>query len=164
MPAPILNIDELVFELQQHGDRFEARLAPISARTGATKLGYRLAVVPPGKRAWPFHSHQANEEMFFILEGEGSYRLGGETLPIRAGDFIVAPAGGEETAHQIVNSSAMPLKYLCVSTMLEPDVMQYPDSGKLGVIAGTAPGGAKALRRLFWFGKSDDGCPYWEGE
>ena len=164
MPAPIVNIDELQFETQRHGERFEARFAPIASRIGAAKLGYRLTEVPPGKRAWPFHAHHANEEMFFVLEGQGTFRHGSEERPIRAGDFIAALAGGLETAHQIINSSDRPLRYLCVSTMIEPEVVQYPDSGKLGVIAGSAPGGAKEARRLFWFGREEQGVGYWEGE
>ena len=164
MPAPILNIDDLQFETQRHGERFEARFAPIASRIGAAKLGYRLTEVPPGKRAWPFHAHHANEEMFFVLEGQGTFRHGSEERPIRAGDFIAALAGGLETAHQIINDSDQLLTYLCVSTMIEPEVVQYPDSGKLGVAAGAAPGGAKDRRTLFWFGKTGEGCGYWEGE
>ena len=48
--------------------------------------------------------------------------------------------------------------------MIEPEVVQYPDSGKLGAIAGAAPGGAKGERTLYWFGKTGEGCGYWEGE
>ena len=91
-------------------------------------------------------------------------RLADGEHPIRAGDFIAAPAGGVETAHQIINDSDQPLTYLCVSTMIEPEVLQYPDSGKLGAIAGSAPGGAKGERTLYWFGKTGEGCGYWEGE
>lgn len=164
MTRPILNLDELVFGTQTHGERFEARMAPVASRIGAAKLGYRVTQLPPGKRAWPFHSHHANEEMIFVLEGRGRLRLADGEHPIRAGDFIAAPAGGVETAHQIINDSDQPLTYLCVSTMIEPEVVQYPDSGKLGVAAGAPPGGAKDRRTLFWFGKTGEGCGYWEGE
>lgn len=123
MTRPILNLDELAFDIQTHGERFEARMAPVAGRIGAAKLGYRVTQLPPVKRAWPFHSHHANEEMIFVLEGRGRLRLADGEHPIRAGDFIAAPAGGVETAHQIINDSDQPLTYLCVSTMIEPEVV-----------------------------------------
>ena len=43
--------------------------------------------------------------MFFIVKGAGTLRYGDETRKIRAGDVICCPAGGPETAHQIVNDS-----------------------------------------------------------
>ena len=55
---------------------------------------------------------------------------------------------GEEGSHQISNTSDEPLRYLCLSTMDEPDVLVYPDSGKIGVFAGSAPGGPKEKRTL----------------
>lgn len=42
--------------------------------------------------------------MFFVLQGTGEIRIGESTLPIRPGDVIACPAGGKETAHQIVNT------------------------------------------------------------
>ena len=41
-----------------------------------------------GKRAFPFHSHRVNEEMFFVLEGKGEIRIGTETYPVTRGDVI----------------------------------------------------------------------------
>src|SRR5690242_5320441 len=69
--SPILNLDEVQFEHVAHGERFEVRDGPISHVIGGKQLGYSLAVVPPGKRAYPFHCHHVNEEMFFVLEGTG---------------------------------------------------------------------------------------------
>ncbi|MGH6851894.1 MAG: cupin domain-containing protein, partial [Methylocella sp.] len=85
------------------------------------------------KKAFPRHAHHANEEMFFILSGKGTYRVGAESFPIRANDVIAAPAGDGETAHQIVNTGAGELRYLAFSTRHDPDVVEYPDSGKFGV-------------------------------
>ena len=48
----------------------------------------------PGKRAFPFHNHQVNEEMFFVIAGSGEVRIGAEMFPIRKGDIIACPAGG----------------------------------------------------------------------
>jgi uncharacterized cupin superfamily protein len=43
--------------------------------------------------------------------GSGKIRIGDETFPIRTGDIIACPAGGHETAHQIVNTGSQELRY-----------------------------------------------------
>jgi uncharacterized cupin superfamily protein len=143
---------------------FDARLGQLASRLGAEKLGYNVTAVPPGKAAVPFHCHRVNEEMFFVLEGTGVVRLGAETYPIRAGDVIACPAGGPEKAHQIRNTGAVELRYLAVSTKLSPEIAEYPDSGKFGVLAefpALAGGEATVFR---YVGKQSLGVDYWEGE
>ncbi len=164
MVKPILNIDEIPLIPHGHGDRFEARLGQIGQALGAAMLGCRLVVVPPGKKAWPYHCHHGNEEMFVILAGTGTLRHGGEEHPLRPGDVVACPAGGPETAHQIVNSGAEELRYLAISTMREPDVMEYPDSGKFVVFAGSPSGGDKAARRFHHCGQPAAAVDYWDGE
>lgn len=145
-------------------ERFDARVARISPQLGAKKLGYNLTAVPPGKRAFPFHNHQVNEEMFFVLEGEGEVRIGATVHPIRAGDIIACPAGGKESAHQIVNTGTAELKYLAVSTGLSPEIAEYPDSSKFGVLA-ELPAGPDGQPRAFRFvGRENVGVDYWDGE
>jgi uncharacterized cupin superfamily protein len=127
----VVNLDELELEEFSRGDKFASRGARIGALVGARQLGYSYDIVPPGKRACPFHSHRAQEEMFFILSGEGTLRYGAETRRLRAGDVVCCPVGGPETAHQIVNDSDRELAYLSISTMTDPEVCEYPDSGKV---------------------------------
>ena len=77
MPKPILNIADVEFRKVGHGatfrenapEKFQSQIGDIGRRLGAQKLGYNITVVPPGKRAFPFHNHRANEEMFLVLEG-----------------------------------------------------------------------------------------------
>jgi uncharacterized cupin superfamily protein len=127
----VINLDQLELKHEAHGERFESNGARIGKLLGAQGLGYSYDVVPPGKRACPFHSHRANEEMFFIVAGSGTLRYGGETRKIRAGDVICCPVGGPETAHQIINDSDAELRYLSISTMVKPEVCEYPDSKKV---------------------------------
>ena len=161
---PVVRLADLKLDLQQAGSVFEALTAPVSAPRGAERLGCRLVVVPPGKRAWPFHNHHANDELFVVLSGRGKLRFGEALHAIEAGDVAVCPAGGRSTAHQIINDSDAELRYLAVSTMLAPDVMEYPDSGKVGVFAGAAPGGDKARRTLAMFVPAAAAVDYWDGE
>ena len=87
----VVNIGELKLEHFSKGDKFECNAARIGPLLGAKDLGYSYDVVPPGKRSCPFHSHRGEEEMFFIVKGEGTLRYGDETRKIRAGDVICCP-------------------------------------------------------------------------
>ncbi len=170
MSKPIINLDELQPRLfsdirPNAPEKYSgATIATISARIGAQRLGYNITTVPPGKCAFPAHNHYGNEEMFFVLEGSGELRVGDERHSIRSGDFIACPVGGPETAHQIRNTSTSELKYLAVSTMRTPDLVQYPDSGKTGamhLLGRDANGFPKAVRIL---GREADNLDYWDGE
>jgi uncharacterized cupin superfamily protein len=144
------------------GDRYEARMGAIGPRIGAHKLGYNITAVPPGKRAFPFHNHLVNEEMFFVLEGAGEIRIGESVHPIRAGDVIACPPGGAEAAHQIINTGSAELRYLAVSTKLSPEVAEYPDSGKFGVLA-EFPGAPGERPKMFRFvSREAASLGYWE--
>lgn len=161
---PVIRLDDLPLTTQAHGTGFEARIAAVAAPAGARQLGARLVEVPPGKRAWPYHCHHANDEMFVILAGRGELRFGGELHEVGPGDVVVCPAGGPETAHQLRATGEAPLRYLAISSMNEPDVMEYPDSGKLVVFAGAPPGGDKTLRRVDLVVRAADRVGYWDGE
>jgi uncharacterized cupin superfamily protein len=165
MSAPIVNLDQLEFtRTLSHGEKFEARLAPVGSKLGALKLGYNVTVVAPGKRAFPFHNHHANEEMFFVLEGEGTLRFGDQQHPVRKGDFVACPCGGPDVAHQLVNSGTTELRYIAVSTMLDTDIFQYPDSGKFGVVGGRPPGRPATEARFGRFVPDGADVDYWHGE
>jgi len=167
-PPPILNLDDveltdLAERARQRGttmpeDRFGGRIGPISPLVGARKLGYNLTVIDPGKAAFPKHSHRANEEMFFIVEGVGELRLGDAVHPVRAGDVIACPTGGPETAHQLANTGEHPLKVLAVSTMEYPEICEYPDSGKFLASSGFQPGDFRHI------GRPGGNLDYWDGE
>ena len=157
----IINLDNIEYTLSGNGNEFEADLGPVANRIGAKHLGYRITRLPPGKKAFPLHAHYANEEMFFVLEGQGEVRMGEETHPIRKGDFIAAPPD-PDCPHQIVNSSDRELIYLCVSTMLQPEVGIYPESGKVGIIAGAPPGRSEGGMKKFF--ELDNNVSYWKDE
>ncbi|HQT70470.1 MAG TPA: cupin domain-containing protein [Thiobacillus sp.] len=158
----ILNLKDVALSEWGDGKHFSAQLGAIGQRIGAQKLGYRLVVLPPGKSGWPFHFHHVNEEMFFILEGIGTLRHGENEHPVQPGDVICAAPGG--AAHQLRTTSGGELRYLAVSTMEAPDVFEYPDSGKLGVFVGSAPGGDANKRTLSFFGHLSSAVDYWDGE
>jgi hypothetical protein len=47
---------------QYHGEKFGYRRKSLGSAAGGEKLGCSLYEVPPGRRAWPYHYHLANEE------------------------------------------------------------------------------------------------------
>lgn len=172
MTIPVLNIADVDLKPRPAAfaatgpaaERYDARMGAIAPRIGAQKLGYNLTAVPPGKRAYPFHNHRVNEEMFFVLQGTGELRLGQSVHPIRTGDIIACPAGGKESAHQIINTGSEELRYLAVSTKLSPEIAEYPDSGKFGVLA-EFPAGVDGRPQIFRFvGREGSGIEYWDGE
>ena len=140
---------------EPHYDSVGARLA---IGTAARKLGASIDTLAPGKRGCPYHLHHAQEEMFVVLEGEGTLRVAGELLPLRAGDVVFIPAG-PQYPHQILNTSAAPLKYLSISTQESPEICEYPDSGKF--LAEAKDGRTKAFDVIRASGENID---YWQGE
>jgi uncharacterized cupin superfamily protein len=151
----VLNIDELKLEHFEQGTKFACDAVRIGPLLGAKDLGFSYDVVPPGKRSCPFHSHRAEEEMFFIVKGQATLRYGSETRKVRAGDFIFCPTGGPETAHQLVNDSDAELAYISVSTNMPAEVCEYPDSGKIGAF------GEGGMRHMTPAGSRVD---YWKDE
>lgn len=159
-----VTLQQLALSTQTHGQAYSARVASVAAPLGAKHIGARYVEIPPGKKAWPYHCHHANDELFVILGGIGRLRYGEEQHDVTAGDVAVCPAGGPETAHQLIATGDEPLRYLAISSMREPDVLEYPDSGKVAIFAGSAPGGDKSDRRLELSIRKEAAVGYWEGE
>jgi uncharacterized cupin superfamily protein len=172
MNGHVINLDQL--ELQtvetamaptgRNAADYDIRWGEIASRIGARKLGYNLTVVAPGKRNCPYHSHRVAEEMFFILEGNGELRYGDSRQPLRAGDIVACPPGGPETAHQIINTGDVELRYLAVGTNDTPDICEYPDSGKYLVFDDNLRDAEGQPRKFRVLGRETASLDYWDGE
>ena len=75
----------------------------------------------------------------------------------------MALPAGPESGHRVVNDGDEPLRYLALSTMRDPDVTVYPDSEKVGVFAGSPPGGTDE-RTVHGYYPTDAAVDYWDGE
>ncbi|HEY9106674.1 MAG TPA: cupin domain-containing protein [Roseateles sp.] len=160
MPTPaelrerlIRNFNDVPRERFMRPPLYDSESASLSRGTAAKQLGASFDIVAPGQMSCPYHFHHAEEEMFIVLQGEGTLRVAGERVPIKAGDVINIPAG-PEYPHHIINTSAAPLHYLSISTQARPEICEYPDSGKVGAF-GT---GLRLLQRR------EAGLDYWDGE
>jgi len=75
-----------------------------------------LYCVAPGQSQKP-HTHGDQDKIYYVVEGRGRFRIGGEELALEAGEAVVARAGVE---HGLVNAGAAPLLVLVVVTPPPP--------------------------------------------
>jgi uncharacterized cupin superfamily protein len=160
---PVINIADVALRDGGNGAAFKAKVGSFGKQIGSKGMGVMLHVVEPGEKAFPFHVHHRIEELFVILEGEGTYRFGEEKFPIKAGDVCAAPTGGPDKAHQILNTGKTTLKYLGISTTTETEVVEYPDSKKLAVSSrfDWSNPNAGGIR---YVGRTENSLNYFDGE
>ena len=152
------NIESPDFDEPRDLEGFRVRRAGIGQQAGAVELGASLWEVPPGEAAYPYHFHLGEEELLVVLEGTPTLRDPAGERELAQGD-VVAFLRGEEGGHQIINRSDGPVRFLALSTSGAPDVVVYPDSGKVGFAERRRGGGGL---REFHLRKNAVG--YWEGE
>jgi uncharacterized cupin superfamily protein len=156
----IVNLSDLPLEQESHGTTFAVQTCEIGKVLGLYRLGAMLHVVPPGKAAYPYHRHHVSDEMFLILSGTGAYRIGERRIPVKAGDCLGAPAGGE--AHQIINTGSETLRYIGFANSDHAEIVEYPDSGKIGMRA--ARTGSHHDNPTFKARGRLTTADYWDGE
>ncbi len=149
----IRNFQQLPRERFLREPLYDSLVAGVSDGTAARKLGCGVDTLAPGKQSCPYHFHHAQEEMFIVLEGQGTLRVAGELLPISAGDVIFIPCG-PDYPHHILNTSDALLTYLSVSTQERPEICEYPDSGKVSAYSS----GPVLIQRR------ENSLDYWDGE
>jgi uncharacterized cupin superfamily protein len=152
------NVNEPEFDEIREHPGFRARRARIGYQLGTERLGVSLWEVEPGEAAYPYHYHLVEEELIVVLDGRPSLRAPGGWRELAEGDAVSFPRG-EQGAHQIVNRSAETVRFLAISTHGEPDIVLYPDSGKLGAAERLPHGGG--LRAYF---RLADAVDYHDGE
>lgn len=127
----------------------------VTTRNQANRCYVAVYKIPPLKANYPYHYHLKNEEVFYVISGSGIVETPNGNRRISAGDIIVCPPG-ERGAHKIINTSENEfLVYLDVDTIESPEVVHYPDSGKVGIIVHGVSSD---------FFKNDSQVDYYEGE
>lgn len=127
----VLNLDELRY-VEDRGDPegYRSRFAEIGYLLGASRLGYRAALLPPGEAFCPLHWHTAEEELFIVWEGSPTLRTPRGEVTLRRGDVIAFPTDARG-AHKVHNATAEPCTILMIANTSEDDVCFYPDSDKV---------------------------------
>lgn len=157
------NLSEMDWMELDRSERFSHRRKTLTPMTEsyAPKLGITLYKLEAGKRAGPFHAHSANDEAILVTKGAGTLRYGDEEISMKEGDYVHLPAASGR-AHQMINTSDGDLEYFCLSSMVQPEVVIYPDSNKIATAfqAATADG---QTARAFSVMRHDT-VDYWDGE
>jgi uncharacterized cupin superfamily protein len=84
------------------GTHLRGRGWRLGAAAGASDVGLTRYRIAPGERAMPVHVHADEEELFYVLSGEGLSWQDGRTYAVRAGDCILHRPGAE--AHTILGA------------------------------------------------------------
>lgn len=152
------NLHDPHFGEPRDHDGFKALRARIGQEVGTERLGLSLWEVAPGQAAYPYHYHLTEEELVIVLAGRPTVRTPAGSRELEEGEIVSFPRG-EGGAHQIVNRSSTTVRFLAVSTNGDPDIVLYPDSGKLGAAERLPQGGG-----LLAFFRVDDAVDYYDGE
>jgi uncharacterized cupin superfamily protein len=140
-----VNLNNPEWDVQRSGWRF----MHVGRRLGGKLLGATLFDAPAGTSSH-YHFHHANEEMLIALGGRVILRTPDDERQVKPGEIALFPRG-PDGAHAIANGSDEPARYLVISSMVEPDVLEYPDAKATGVIVGDAPtAGRDAPLELFF--------------
>jgi mannose-6-phosphate isomerase-like protein (cupin superfamily) len=99
--------------LPGEGENFELGGSSISLKAVAENADGAFflseTVVEPGFAGPPLHIHHKLTDMFYVLEGVLTFRIGEETVEGPAGTFVCAPPG---TPHTFSNPSSEPVRFL----------------------------------------------------
>jgi uncharacterized cupin superfamily protein len=99
---------------------------PLGDAFGLTKIGVNLTTLGPGKESSMRHHHTLEDELVFVLEGEVVLRTNEGEQVLGPGMCAGFPAGSGN-AHQLVNRTARPARYLEFSNRDKSDTAEYPD-------------------------------------
>ena len=123
--------DEWDFEGEEEWAGARARRLPRGERLGAT-----LYELPPGKSAGYYHFHHGAEELLVVLRGRPTLRTPTGERELDEGEVVHFPVG-PDGAHQLMNRSSEPVRYVFASNRPSPEVVEYPDTRQLSAMAFT---------------------------
>lgn len=156
------SVFEPEWDAEQHQPPFRWRRARVGRQAGSQRLGASLYELPPGASSWPLHIHNANEELVVVLAGRPTLRTLDDERELEPGEVVACPAG-PGGAHRLDNRTSETTQVLVVSTMIAPELNEYPDSGKLWGLA-FAPGGERDPEAADILGRPENNLGYFEGE
>jgi mannose-6-phosphate isomerase-like protein (cupin superfamily) len=100
------NAEDVIFLPPEEGRAYDAGPMHAVFKADGEETGDRYCVsewwLDAGQPGSGPHSHEANEEIFFVIEGEMSFRVGDEWIDASRGSFLRVPA---RTIHDFENRS-----------------------------------------------------------
>ncbi len=124
------NVHEPEWDAEMDRAPYRWQRSLLGRRAGSERLGASLFDVPPGGATFPFHAHHGNEELLVVLRGTPSLRTPAGERTLAEGEVVAFPVG-RAGAHAITNPSGATVRIMLVSTMIAPDINEFPDSGTL---------------------------------
>lgn len=151
----IVNEEDIIQKHKNEHNAYAYSKREITSREDFNQCYVAIYEIPPNKSNYPLHYHTANTEVFYIIQGEGILVTSDGQKKIKQGDFIVCPPS-EKSAHKLMNTSKSEvLKYIDFDTTNSPDIVSYPDSGKVGIIIHNKSSN---------FFRSEEEVDYYDGE
>ena len=132
--------DDWEFESEEEWAAGRSTRLPRGDRIGAT-----LYELPPEGTSGYYHFHHGAEELLIVLRGRPTLRTPEGERELEEGEVVHFPVG-PEGAHQLINGTREPVRYVMASNRPSPEAVEYPDSRQLSVMA---------------FTRSQDGRPLW---
>jgi len=129
-PPTIVATRDVPIEPFRHG-AVDSEWRDLGIAAGSALSGINHIVVAPRARSAPFHCHGAEEEIFVVLAGAGTLRLGDERHAVEGGHVIARPPA-TRVAHQFIAGDGG-LTLLAWGTREPNDIVWYPDSGKVNL-------------------------------
>ncbi len=151
----VVNLHGDEWERTEEREGWRSKDAWIGARLKAELIGASMYELEPGNRLWPYHTHHANEEWLLVVRGQPTLRSADGEQELREGD-VVCFRRGKDGLHQVSNRTASPIRILMISTLIAPDIVEYPDSGKIGA---RSVAGERIL-----LSRPGPELDYWDGE
>ncbi len=151
----VVNLHGDEWERTEEREGWRSKDGWIGARLEAELIGGSLYELEPGNKLWPYHTHHANEEWLLVVSGEPTLRSADGEQELREGD-VVCFRRGKDGLHQVLNRTDSPIRVLMLSTLIAPDIVEYPDSGKIGA---RSVAGERIL-----LSRPGPELDYWEGE
>jgi uncharacterized cupin superfamily protein len=155
MPVKTFNLRGDQWDEHRKRDGWQIKEVFVGHRIGGHLIGASMSEVEPGAKLWPFHTHHANEEWVIVVRGEPTLRTREGECELAEGDIVCFPRG-KDGAHQIINHTESPIRVLMLSTAIQPDVVEYLDTGR--ILAHDATGAP------IMFAQPGPRTDYWEGE
>ncbi len=108
---------------------FRSGMLRLGKLVGAAKLGASVYELPPGGRS-TYHFHHGSEELLIALLGRLTLRTPDGERELEEGDVVHFP-NGPDGAHEQLNRTDEPIRYLVVSNRVSPEVVEYPDTRQI---------------------------------
>ena len=129
--TPNIWSDEWEFESDEEWAAGRSTRLPRGEKIGAT-----VAEMPAGGTSGFYHFHHGAEELLVVLRGRPTLREPAGERELAEGEVVHFPVG-PPGAHQLINRTAEPVRYLMASNRPSPEAVEYPDTRQISVMAFT---------------------------